>query len=144
MRSGESGESLLEVVVCCAIADVVIGAIGGALIGATHRFGPDPQQQALEAAVADQMRIALDVAKYRGSTLQPLSIATTVPLPSSSPLPVSLSLTASPSAGGLTISITAASATDATKSATLTQTIAAPAPLPGSTLSATSNGAAPQ
>lgn len=145
MPSGERGESLVEVVVSCAIVAVITGAIGAALIAATHRFGPDPQQQALEAAVADEMRVAVDVAKYRGATLSPASIETTVPLPSSSPLPVHLSLTSSAAASGaVTITITATSANDATKSATLTQRIAAPAPLPGSSVTATSQGAAPQ
>lgn len=145
MRSSERGESLIEVVVSCAIVAVITGAAGAALIAATHRFGPDPRQQALETVVANEMRVALDVAKYRGATLAPVSIATTVPLPSSSPLPVTLLLTPTNIAGGgVTIAITATSASDATTSATLVQTIAAPAPLPGSSVMAPSDGAAPQ
>jgi type II secretory pathway pseudopilin PulG len=145
VRPSERGETLIEVVVACAVIAVITGAIGAALIAATHRFGPDVQQQALEQTVANEMRVAIDVAKYQGSTLAAASIATTAPLPSSSPLPIALSLNSvSTGSGAVTITITASTTSTPTKSASLTQTIVAPAPLPGSSVTSGVSGNAPQ
>lgn len=145
MQSGERGESLIEVVVACAIVAVVAAAVGGGLIAATHRFGPDPVMQALEQTAASEMRTAVDLAKYQGTSLPSVSIATTAPLPSGSPLPIALSLTSQTAGdGSVTLTISATSANDAGKRATLSEQIAAPAPLPGSSIDAPLRGAAPQ
>jgi hypothetical protein len=141
----QRGESLIDTVVSCALIAAISAAVGASLIAATHRFGPDPVQQLLEQTAANEMRVAVDIAKYRGSLLLPASIATSVPLPSSSPLPILLSLApATISGGGVSITIVATSASDRSKSATLTQTVLAPAPLPGSSVTSNVSGAAPQ
>ena len=146
MRSGERGDSLVEVVVAVAIVAIVAGTIGASLIAAAHRFGPDPVQGALEATVAREMRIAVDVMKYQGASLPgDAPVATAIPLPSGSPLPAHLTLkSTTQSDGSVTIVLSAASDHDASKSATLTQTIPAPAPVPGSRITSGIAGAAPQ
>jgi hypothetical protein len=146
VRSGERGESLIEVVLSVAIVAIATGALGATTIAAIHRFGPDPIQSALEESVTREMRIAVDVMKYHGATIPTTTIATTVPLPSASPLPVSYTVTSQTdgSSGSVTIVLTATDSNDGTKSATLSQTIAAPAPLPGARVPAASGGAAPQ
>ncbi len=62
------------------------------VLAAAHRFGPDPVTTALEATVADEMRIAADVAKYQGASLSPSTIATTASASERSPFPIHLSL----------------------------------------------------
>jgi hypothetical protein len=141
----ERGDSLVEAVVAVAIVAIAIGALGGALIAAEHRFGPDPIESALEATVTREMRIAVDVMKYQGASLPSTSLATTVPLPSGSPLPALFSVTTTTAAdSSITIVLSAIDSDDASKSATLSQTIAAPAPLPGARVPAVSAGSAPQ
>jgi prepilin-type N-terminal cleavage/methylation domain-containing protein len=144
VRSGERGESLIEVVVAVAIVAIVAGTLGAATIAAVHRFGPDPIQSALEASVTREMRIAVDVMKYQGGTLPSGSLATTMPLPSGSPIPVSYTISTSSVNGSVQIVLTATDSGDSTKTATFSQTIAAPAPPPGSRLSAPVQGNAPQ
>jgi hypothetical protein len=144
VRQSERGQSLLEVVICCAIVAVVAGAVGAALVSASHRFGPDPVAQTLQFTVANEMRVAVDLAKYRGAIIPATTVATTAPMPSTSPLPIHLALSASTSAAGaVTLTVTASSDNDSTKSATLSQTIAAPAPVPGSSITGAA-GPAPQ
>jgi hypothetical protein len=141
----ERGDSLVEVVIAVAIVAIAVGALGGALIAAERRFGPDPIESALEATTTREMRIAVDVMKYQGASLPSTSLATTIPLPSGSPLPVVLSVTSATAAdGSVTIVLSADDSDDASKSATLSQTIAAPAPLPGARVPAVSGGSAPQ
>jgi prepilin-type N-terminal cleavage/methylation domain-containing protein len=145
VNSLERGDSLVEVVVAVAIIAIAAGALGGTLIAAEHRFGPDPIESALEETTTREMRIAVDVMKYQGASLPSTSLATTIPLPSGSPLPVVLSVTSETAAdGSVTIVLSADDSNDANKSATLSQTIAAPAPLPGARLPAMSSGSAPQ
>jgi hypothetical protein len=141
----ERGDSLVEVVIAVAIVAIAVGALGGTLIAAERRFGPDPIESALEATTTREMRIAVDVMKYQGASLPSTSLATTIPLPSGSPLPVVLSVTSATAAdGSVTIVLSADDSDDASKSATLSQTIAAPAPLPGARVPAVSAGSAPQ
>jgi Tfp pilus assembly protein PilV len=145
VRSGERGDSLLEVVIAVAIVATAFGALGALTIAAAHRFGPDAVQSALESAVAREMRVAVDVMKYQGATLAPATIATAIPLPSSSPVAVQMSLNSTTASdGSVTIVLTATSDAENAQSATLQQTIAAPAPVPGSRVPASANGAAPQ
>jgi len=141
----ERGDSLIEVVVAVAIIAIALGALGAALTAAENHFGPDPIESALEATLTREMRIAVDVMKYRGATLPTTSVATAIPLPSGSPLPAHLSVTSATAAdGSVTIVLEATDDNDATKAATLRQIIAAPAPLPNSLVPATRTGAAPQ
>lgn len=145
MHDLERGDSLVEVVIAVAIVAIAVGALGGTLIAAERRFGPDPIESALEATTTREMRIAVDVMKYQGASLPSTSLATTIPLPSGSPLPVVLSVTSATAAdGSVTIVLSADDSDDASKSATLSQTIAAPAPLPGARVPAVSGGSAPQ
>jgi prepilin-type N-terminal cleavage/methylation domain-containing protein len=145
VRTSERGDSLIEVVVAVAIVAVVAGALGASTIAAAHRFGPDPVQTALEGTVSREMRVAVDVMKYQGATLAPITIATAIPLPSASPLAAHLELsTTTTSSGAVTIVLTATSDSDVTKSATLGETIPAPAPVPGARVSAQQAGTAPQ
>jgi prepilin-type N-terminal cleavage/methylation domain-containing protein len=142
--SEERGESLIEVVVAVAIVAIVTGALGGALIAAVHRFGPDPIQSALETSVAREMRIAVDVMKYQGASLPSATVATAIPLPSGSPLPVSYVMSSHTNGdGSVTIVLSATDSNDSSKSATLSQTIASPAPLPGARIQGL-DGNAPQ
>lgn len=145
MRSHECGESLVEVIVAVAILAIAAGALGAATVAATHHFGADPIQSALEASVSREMRIAVDVMKYQGASLPNASVATAIPLPSGSPLPVTYAVsTATNPDGSVKIVLSATDSNDSTKSATLSQTIAVPAPLPGARLPAASSGSAPQ
>lgn len=144
MRCSERGHTLLEVVISCAIIAIVTSSFCAALVSATHRFGPDPVMQTLQGTVSNEMRAAVDLAKYQGTQLPSTTIATTAPMPSSSPLAIHLSLhSTSASAEGITLSVTATSDVDSSKSATFTQTIPAPAPPPGSSIAGAA-GAAPQ
>ncbi len=145
VRSSERGDSLIEVIVAVAIVAVVAGAIGASTIAASHRFGPDPIQTALESTVAREMRVAVDVMKYQGASIAPASLSTAIPLPSASPLQARLTLSsATGHDGSVTLVLTATSETDGSESATLTETIAAPAPVPGARVPAAFVGSAPQ
>ncbi|MGB6984948.1 MAG: prepilin-type N-terminal cleavage/methylation domain-containing protein [Candidatus Aquilonibacter sp.] len=145
VRSGERGESLVEIVVAIAIVAIATGALGAATSAAVHRFGPDPIQSALETSATREMRVAVDVMKYQGASLPIASVATTVPLPSGSPIPVSYALSSQTNAdSSVTILLSVTDSDDGTKSATVSQTIAAPAPLPGARVPAAGNGSAPQ
>jgi len=145
VRNGERGDSLIEAVVATAVIAVALGALACALLTATRRFGADPVQSALEASAAREMRVAVDVLKYRGTNVPATTLATTIPLPSASPFPAHLTLaTTTASDGSVTIVLTAASDADATKRATLATTILAPAPQPGARIPASAGAAAPQ
>ena len=145
VRDGERGESLIEVVLAVAIFATALGALGAATIAATHHFGPDPIQSALESSIAREMRIAVDVLKYQGASIAPATLATTLPLSSGSPLPVTYTISSATNADeSVTIVLSVVDGNDGTKRATLSQTIAAPAPLPGSRVAAPAYGNAPQ
>lgn len=144
MRNREHGESLVEVCVAVAIVAVTFAAMFGAILAAAHRFGPDSQAIALQHAVENEMRAAVDIAKYQGATLTPNVVATTVPLPSGTPLPAHLALAESalPS-GGVFITLTASSDADANERASISATVAVPAPLPSSLVTVPGSAAAP-
>ena len=128
----QRGTSLAEAIVAAAIAAVAIGAALAAVAPALHHLAPDARSTALSQAAACELTIATDVAKYDGSTLQPNSIATTIPFASGTLLPATIALTATPSSSGLAIVVTAATI-DGARTATARATIAARAPQPGST-----------
>jgi hypothetical protein len=139
----ERGEGLVEAIVATAIAAAVLSALLGALVAVTHRFGDQPVQQALDAAVAREMRVAVDVLKYGGATIAPATIATSVPMPGASPLPVQMSIATSAAGGATTVTITASAQSHPPRTASLSTTIARPAPLPNSSIDA-GTGDAPQ
>jgi hypothetical protein len=133
-RSSELGSSLLETAVSLALVAVLAGTALSAVLGARHAAADDPIRDALQSAVRREMPIALDVLKYRGTSIAPASIATTLPMPGESPLPVQLSIGASRIGDGpLRVTITAASSGDDRRSTSLTTLIGDRAPPPGST-----------
>jgi len=137
VKSSQAGESLLEVIVAVGILSVTLGAVFAAMLTASHRFGANPARDALTHLVADELRIAVDLAKYQGASLGPQTIATTVPMPGGSPLPAHLSLNIqSLASGGMQVEIAASDDADASVNASIVTTIANPAPLPQSTISA--------
>lgn len=133
-RSGEHGQALIESIVAAAIVSIVAIAILGGAVAANAHFGPDPTQGALNAAVSRELSVALNLAKYQGTLLQPVSLQTAVPLPDGSPIPATISLAVGVLAGGqmnITVSATALEG-GVTRSATLSSGSLAPAPVPGS------------
>lgn len=143
MRSNERGEGLVEAVIAAAVASIAVAAVLSALVTATHRFGAAPIQEALRASVQRELRVAADVLKYQGSTIAPVTIATSAPLPGGSPLPIHLSLSTKAVAGGGSSVTISAVADGRSESATLTTTVPAPVPLPSARIVAPQNGAAP-
>lgn len=133
-RHRERATTLLEVTIATAIITIVVGAALNASIAAIRHFGPDPVQSALDSAAAREMRIAVDVLKYSGTSVPPSTISTTIPLASASPLPAAMSIQTTALPGGsLQLHITA-STVNPTRSVTLVATLANRAPAPGSTL----------
>jgi hypothetical protein len=133
---GQRGQALIETLVATAIAAIALGAVLAATIAIDAHFGPDPARSALDAAAHRELAIAVNLAKYQGTTLQPSTISTTIPLPDGSPLPATLQLQDSPLPGGGSSLTILANATwhGATESLSLSTTTAAPAPIPGSTV----------
>jgi hypothetical protein len=125
--------NLLEATVAAAIVATVAGATLGAAANAAHAAAGDPVRDALQAVATREMRVALDVLKYRGATIAPRVAATGVPLATGTPLPAHLSIAVSPAPNGATIvTVTATADADAQESASLTESLDARAPLPGS------------
>jgi hypothetical protein len=90
------------------------------------------------------MAVAVDVLKYQGATVEPASIATTVPMPTGSPLAARLSIAASPAPNGsLRIAIAAWAVDGAKDRVELFATLASRAPAPGATLAAPGLAPAP-
>ena len=134
MKPDERGETLLEVVVAVGIASIALGAIVSGTIAVAHKFGPDPVHQALEQQAKREMRVAIDVLKYQGSSIQDTVVATTIPQSSASPLPAHLSIAVTQTAQNANqITVTAQSDADPSEQATLNATVV-PAPLPQSTV----------
>ncbi|MDQ2864792.1 MAG: hypothetical protein M3R51_01060 [Candidatus Eremiobacteraeota bacterium] len=144
MSISERGDTLIEVVVSAGIVAVTLGTLIGGSIVAAHRFGADPVKDALQNAVRNEMRIAVNIGKYQGTTFVPQTVATTVPMPGGSALPahISLAVAALP-ANAVAVTIAASSELDPTESVTLRSVLTHPAPLPSSTVSSGSSAAAP-
>ena len=105
-------------------------------MGAFHATAGTPIRDALQSAVRREIPIALDVLKYRGSSVVPASVATTLPMPGGTPLPARLSIqTTRLSADALRIAISAV-ATGSGQRATATAVLGARAPVPGSVVHA--------
>lgn len=113
------------------------GAALSAALGTLHSTSGWPVRDALQSAVRREMPIALDVVKYRGATIAPASVATTLPMATGSPLPADLSIVTSPLAhDAVRVSITAAAAGSSRQHVTLTATLGERAPLPGAVVHA--------
>lgn len=136
--------TLFETTIALGILATVAGATLGVSAMATHAAANAAMRTVLQDAAEREMRVALDVLKYRGGTLAPAAIATTLPLGTASPLPVRLSITSSvgPS-GATTVTVGAVAADDPAQQITLTGTLDRRAPLPGSVLRAPGFAAAP-
>ena len=142
MRS-ERGETLAEVVVAAGIAAMVVAAVAAGTIAAAHQFGANAASTALHLALQRELRIATDMLKYRGSSIAPVAIATTIPMAGASPAPAHLSIaTATLASGAVQITLQGSLDNDPAITATLTTVTGVPVPLPQSTLDVT--GPAPQ
>ena len=129
----QRGTTLIEATIAVAIVALLAGAALGTASMAAHAASSSIVRTALQTAAQREMRIALDILKYQGSTLAPATVATTLPMPASSPLPAQLTIRTTLSADGSTaVSVTASSLDDATQSVTLDAALQARAPLPGS------------
>ncbi len=119
-----------------AIVAVALGTAFAMTLAANAHFGSNPAATALDEAVSARIRTARDLLKYRGATLQPSVVQTTVPMPDGSPLPAQLQLQATAVAGGAASIAVSATATWLGKTLTVTRsaTIAAGAPLPGTSV----------
>jgi hypothetical protein len=106
----------------------------GALLGSIHGGAGSPVRDALDAALRREMPLALDVLKYRGSSIPPAAIATSLPMPFGSPLPARLSIRTRELGGDAIRVLIEASALGARRS--LNATLGARAPLPGAVVHA--------
>lgn len=133
---GQRGQTLIEAAFGAAILTLLLGGALTVALAASAHLGQDPVHVALDAALHAEMATARDLLKYQGTALQPVTIATTLPMPDGSPLPATLQLQATAQAGGdVAITISAsATARGATQSLSLTSTVLAQAPLPGVSL----------
>ena len=130
----ERATTLLEVTIATAIIAIIVGAVLSASITAIRHFGPDVAQSALDAALAREMRLAVDVLNYGGSSIAPTSISTTIPCASAAPLPATIAIpTSTFPDGGLQIRLTG-SLTNPARKASLVTTLANRAPMPGSVI----------
>src|SRR5258708_1854076 len=74
------------------MASFVLAATLAAVLPAVRKVTPDPTTVALRALVDRELHVANDLLKYSGSSLAPITIATTVPIPNGSSVPVTLQL----------------------------------------------------
>jgi type II secretory pathway pseudopilin PulG len=133
----EKGSALLETTVAIAIVAMVAGATLAATTFAAGVAGRNAVRTVLQEAAEAELRVALDVLKYQGSTLVPATIATALPMPSGSPLPARLSIgVVDAASGGIAVTVTATAASDTSQQVTLGATLDHRAPLPGAQLHA--------
>lgn len=142
VRGGERGEGVVEVVIASAMVGIALAAVLSGAVAAAHRFGAQPADEALRALAQRELRIAVDVMKYRGGRISPAAISTTAPIPGGSPLPVHLSISIAPAGGGYGITLTA-SADGSAQSATAATNVAQPVPAPSSLVAVPGSAPAP-
>lgn len=129
--------TLFETTIAIGILATVAGAALGASAMATHAAANAATRTVMQDAAEREMALALDVLKYQGGTLTPVTIATSLPLASASPLPVRLSISSAATAAGATsVTIGVVASDDSTQRLTLTSTLDRRAPLPGSAVRA--------
>jgi len=136
--------TLFETTIAIGILATVACATLGVSAMATHAAASAAMRSVMQDAAEREMRVALDVLKYQGGTLAPVTIATSLPVGTASPLPVRLSVSASVAPGGATsVTVGVVASDDATQRVTLSGTLDRRAPLPGTILHAQGLAAAP-
>ena len=111
---------------------------------ATHAAARTAMRAVMQEAAEREMRVALDVLKYQGGSLAPVSVATALPLGSGSPLPVQVSVSAALGSDGTTaVTVGVVATGDSSQRVTLTGTLDRRAPLPGTVLHAPGLAPAP-
>jgi hypothetical protein len=129
--------TLFETTIAIGILATVAGTTLGISAMAAHAAANAAMRGVMQDAAEREMRIALDVLKYQGGALAPVTIATSLPLAGASPMPVRISLSASTAPSGATsVTIAVAATNDSTQRVTLAATLDRRAPLPGSLLQA--------
>jgi hypothetical protein len=110
-HASERGDTLAETAIAVAIAATVCAAVLAAAVSSLHAAVTLPVRSALRQALAREMHVALDVVKYQGASIPPLSLATALPMPAGTPLPAQLSVsTAKLANGAIIVTVTAAAA----------------------------------
>ena len=138
----QRASTLAEAAVTVAIVAIVSAAILGGMTMATHAAGANTVRDALQDAAERETRVAQDVLKYQGATLAPVTIATSIPMPTGSPLPAQLAFAKSVAGGVTTITITATAAQTGEQTAVTTQ-LRGQAPVPGTQVQAPGLAPAP-
>ncbi len=129
--------TLFETTIAIGILATVAGATLGVSAMATHAAASAAMRSVMQDAAEREMRVALDVLKYQGGTLTPVTIATALPIAGASPLPVGLSLSALTAPGGATtVTIGLVATDDPAQRVTVDATLDRRAPLPGTVLHA--------
>lgn len=129
--------TLFETTIAIGILATVAGTTLAVSAMAAHAWANAAMRSVMQDAAEREMRVSLDVLKYQGGALAPVTIATTLPLGSASPLPVRLSLSASTAPSGATsVTISVAAMDDSTQRVTLGAELDRRAPLPGAVLHA--------
>lgn len=143
MRRSERGEGIVEVVVAAALISIAFAAVISGSLAAAHRFGAQPVDRALQALSQRELRVAVDVLKYQGGSIAPVTLETTAPLPGGSPVPIHLSIAATSLVGGGYSVIVHAAADGTNEGATASATVPQPVPLPSSEVPSPGNAPAP-
>lgn len=143
MRQAERGEGLIEAIVAVAILATLASAVVGAIVVSTRWVASATIQRALQQVTEREVRVAVDILKYRGGSIAPLTIATTAPLPGGSPLSVHLSIAALANGDGSTTVTVSASQDAGSARASSSLRVPQPVPLPSSDVEATGTGSAP-
>lgn len=142
-RHEECGEGLVDAIVASAILALILAATLGAVAASLRNARHFAVGGALRSAAQREARIAVDLLKYRGASIPPNSIATSVPLTGASPLPVMLSITTAANADGSTTIVVRAAHVGGLQGATARAVAPVPVPLPSSDIPASVHGAAP-
>lgn len=100
MNAREAGFTALETTIAAGLIAMLFVAVGTGIVHESTAFQSNARADALGAAAREEARIAADALKYDGSSLQAISVATTVPMPIGSPLPAQLSLSTEMLPGG--------------------------------------------
>lgn len=129
--------TLFETTIAIGILATIAGATLGVSAMATHAAANAAVRSVMQDAAEREMRLALDVLKYQGGALAPVTLATALPLAGASPLPVRLSLSTSTTPGGATtVTVGLVATDDSAQRVTIDATLDRRAPLPGTVLHA--------
>jgi len=100
VNAREAGFSALETTIAAGLIATLFAAVAGGIVHEEASFQRSVAADALASAAREEVRIAADALKYDGSSLAPISVATSVPMPVGSPLPAQLSLSSEILSGG--------------------------------------------